>query len=119
MCVVGAGEVTLKVFNKEEFPSWLHGLRTRLVSMMTWVLSLASLSGLGILHGSSCGVGRRCGCSSNVTPSLELPCVIGVARKTKERKKESKGRKEGKKQEERKGKNYKMFNNEDIRVLAS
>ena len=34
-------------------------------------------------------------------------------------KKERKGRKEGKKQEERKGKNYKMFNNEDIRVLAS
>ena len=39
------------LFEKEsilEFPLWLSGLRTRPVSMRTWVQSLALLSGLRI-----------------------------------------------------------------------
>ena len=55
-----------------EFPLWLGGLQTQLVSVRMWVRSLASLSGLRIrcccelrcrskmcwdLHGCGCGVG--------------------------------------------------------------
>ena len=36
-----------------EFPMWLSGLRTQVVSMRMWVRSLASLSGLRIRHAAA------------------------------------------------------------------
>ena len=42
-----------------EFPLWLIGLRTRLVSMRMWVQSLASLCGSGIWCCRKCSVGHR------------------------------------------------------------
>ena len=44
-----------------EFPLWLSGLWPYLVSMRSWVQSLASLSGLRVHCLQSCGIGCRCG----------------------------------------------------------
>ena len=66
-----------------EFPLWLRGLRTQLVSMKTWVQSLAFLSGLMILcfqelwcgsqmwlrSGVAVAMTVACCCSSDSTPS--------------------------------------------------
>ena len=44
--------------NEVEFPLWLRGLRTQLVSMRMSIQSLAWLSRLRIWHCCSCGVGQ-------------------------------------------------------------
>ena len=86
---------------KEEFPLWLSGLRTQLVSMKIQVQSLALLSGLRICIGTSCGVDRECSsdlgllwlrrgpeAATLIQPlAWEPPYAAGVALKKKERKK--------------------------------
>ena len=53
--------VTMLLKNKNlEFPLWLRGLRTWLVSVRMQVQSLSLLSGLSTQHCHSCGVGHRC-----------------------------------------------------------
>ena len=68
-----------------EFPLWLTGLRTRLVSMKMWVQSLALLSGLRIWHCYGCGVGFSC--SSDSTPSLGTSICRRCGCKNKKEKK--------------------------------
>ena len=48
VCIVTKSPQLKKKKKLREFPLWLSGLRTQLVSMRFWVLSLASLSGLRI-----------------------------------------------------------------------
>ena len=76
--------------------------RNRLVSMRTGVQSLASLSGLRIWHrhelwcrsqtrlGSQVAVAvmQAGSCSSDLTPSWELPYATGVALEKRKKKKE-------------------------------
>ena len=69
----------LLIFSIWEFPLWLSGLRTQLVSMRLWVPSLASLSGLRIWHATICSIGYRCG--SDLT-LLWLWCRMAVAAPT-------------------------------------
>ena len=83
--VLGKFTKCLPIWSKmtrKEFPLWLTGLRTQLLSMRTWVWSLASLSGSGIwrCHELWCRSWLGCliavavvqagSCSSNTTPSL-------------------------------------------------
>ena len=49
----------IQEFLIEEFPLWLRGLQTQLISMRMWVQSLALLRGLRILCGCGCGVGQQ------------------------------------------------------------
>ena len=78
-----------------EFPLWLSGLRTQLVSMRMQVGSLASLSGLGSGVAVSCGVGCRCGsdpvwlwlwrrlaAAASIQPrAWEPPYAVGASKK--------------------------------------
>ena len=81
-----------------EFPSWLSGLRTRLVSVRVRVRSLALLSG-GSSVAMSCSVGHRHGLDPEllwlwcrqaavvlIRPlARELPYASGIALKTKQK----------------------------------
>ena len=91
---------------KREFPSWLSGKETQLVSMRTWVQSLASLSGLKIwrCHELSCRSQVRLGADDtekvkktsgyryDSTPSLG-PCISHRYGPKKTKKKKRKKRK--------------------------
>ena len=56
--LTGLYPVSLKKGNKWEFPLWLSGSRTQLVSLRMWAGSLASFTGLRIWQSS---LGPRCG----------------------------------------------------------
>ena len=92
-----------------EVPLWLRSQEPDTVSRTIWVQSLASLSGLRIqcchkqdlLIGKShmwygsqmwrcCGCGVGLNCSSDSTPTWELPHVTGVAIKREKKKKKKK-----------------------------
>ena len=98
----------IKIRSKDiftEFPLWLSGLRTWLLSMKMRAHSLASLSGLSIWHchtlqhrsqmqlgsGSSVPVAKAGGYGSNLTPSLgtSICCECGP-KTTKERERKRK-----------------------------
>ena len=84
-----------------EFPLWLNGLHTQLVSMRMWVQSLTSFSGLRIWHGH---IGHRCSldlallwlwrrlpAAAPVQPlAQELPYAAGAALKRKKQKQTNK-----------------------------
>ena len=91
----------------QKFQLWLSDFRTQLVSMRTWVPSLALLSGLRIWVALSYGVGHRCG-SNPALPWLcrklavaapiwrlawKLSCVTDAVLKKKKKEKKRKKRK--------------------------
>ena len=71
----------------QEFPLWLSGLRTLLVSMRTWVQSLASFSGLRIWPCCGCGAGTDA--ASTQLLAWERPYATGVALKKRRKKKKN------------------------------
>ena len=111
MCTVGGNEnwlaskensleIPQKVKNRD-FLLWLSGLQTQLMSTRMWAQSPASIGGLRIGLAVSCGVGHRHGSDAMllwlwcrpasvalIQPLVwELPCAIGVALKSKRKKK--------------------------------
>ena len=78
-----------------EFPLWLSGLRTWLVSTRIQVWSLASLSGFKICVATRCGISHCCGChigwQLQIQPlTWEHPYATGVAPKGEKKKRVAK-----------------------------